>query len=33
MCLAGADDPAQEKDGVRAVVHALIDGLLTRPER
>jgi AcrR family transcriptional regulator len=32
MCLAGADDPAQEKDGVRAVVHALIDGLLTRPE-
>jgi AcrR family transcriptional regulator len=30
MCLASADDPAQEKDDVRAVVHALIDGLLER---
>jgi AcrR family transcriptional regulator len=31
MCLAGAEDPVQEKADVRAVVHALIDGLLTRP--
>jgi AcrR family transcriptional regulator len=33
MCLAGAADPAREQDNVRAVVHALIDGLLTPPSR
>jgi len=33
MCLAGAEDPVQEKANVRAVVHNLIDGLLTRPAR
>ena len=33
MCLAGAEDPVQEKANVRAVVHNLIDGLLIRPER
>ncbi len=33
MCLAAAEDPIQEKANVRAVVHNLIDGLLTRPER
>ena len=32
MCLAGAEDPVQEKANVRAVIHSLIDGLLTRPE-
>jgi AcrR family transcriptional regulator len=31
MCLAGAEDPVQEKANVRAVIHSLIDGLLTRP--
>jgi AcrR family transcriptional regulator len=31
MCLAGAEDPVQEKADVRAVVHALIDGLLNPP--
>jgi AcrR family transcriptional regulator len=31
MCLAAAEDPVQEKANVRAVVHRLIDGLLTRP--
>jgi len=33
MCLAGAEDPVQEKANVRVVVHNLIDGLLTRPAR
>ena len=33
MCLAGAEDPIQEKANVRAVVHNLIDGLLIRPEQ
>jgi AcrR family transcriptional regulator len=31
MCVAGAEDPAREKGNARAVVHNLIDGLLTRP--
>jgi|SRR5947209_9449958 len=31
MCLANAEDPAREEANVRAVVHNLIDGLLTRP--
>jgi len=31
MCVATAEDPDQEKAGARAVVHNLIDGLLTRP--
>lgn len=31
MCLAGAEDPVQEKANVRAVIHRLIDGLLTPP--
>jgi hypothetical protein len=31
MCLAGAEDPVQENANVRAVIHSLIDGLLTRP--
>jgi AcrR family transcriptional regulator len=33
MCLTGAGDPATEQENVRAVVHALIDGLLTTPGR
>ena len=31
MCLAGADDPVRENANVRAVIHSLIDGLLTHP--
>jgi hypothetical protein len=33
MSIANSDDPVQETDDVRAVVHALIDGLLTRSRR
>ena len=31
MCVATAEDPDQEKVAARAVVHNLIDGLVTRP--
>lgn len=31
MSIANADDTAQEKEDIRAVVHDLIDGLLDRP--
>ena len=33
MSIANADDPEQEKADVRAVIHNLIDGLLSDPHR
>jgi hypothetical protein len=33
MSIANADDPEQEKADVRAVIHNLIDALLSNPDR
>ena len=33
MSIANADDPEEEKADVRAVIHNLIDGLLSNPDR
>jgi len=33
MYLAGAEDPVQARDEIRAVIRDLIDGLLTGPAR